>query len=242
VKAINARFAHVRRRGPSQVVRAEVERQAAVAEHGRGLLRTVGHAGGAVIGEDVALIAVLGLRTSLENLQHHRRERHPVRIGVLGGFRRDRPPPGDQIDILPPHRADLAAALRRQQHHDQHVVQRLRESRFGRAVGVLRLGLHEALPLYAAVERAAMKTGDRRTTLYAKAGRLRGQMQTLPLPEISERVTRARGRSESPAGEGAQAADGGRSFGSNAAIVVDPRTGVLSAGADPRVEADAWAR
>lgn len=32
------------------------------------------------------------------------------------------------------------------------------------------------------------------------------------------------------------------SLGSNAAIVVDPRTGILSAGADPRVEAYAWAR
>jgi gamma-glutamyltranspeptidase/glutathione hydrolase len=29
--------------------------------------------------------------------------------------------------------------------------------------------------------------------------------------------------------------------GSNAAIAVDPRTGVLSAGADPRVDAYAWA-
>jgi gamma-glutamyltranspeptidase/glutathione hydrolase len=32
------------------------------------------------------------------------------------------------------------------------------------------------------------------------------------------------------------------SLGSNAAIVVDLTTGVLSAGADPRVEAYAWAR
>jgi gamma-glutamyltranspeptidase/glutathione hydrolase len=32
------------------------------------------------------------------------------------------------------------------------------------------------------------------------------------------------------------------SLGSNAAIVVDPKTGILSAGADPRVEAYAWAR
>jgi len=35
---------------------------------------------------------------------------------------------------------------------------------------------------------------------------------------------------------------GAWSLGSNAAIVVDPKTGVLSAGADPRVEAYAWAR
>jgi gamma-glutamyltranspeptidase/glutathione hydrolase len=32
------------------------------------------------------------------------------------------------------------------------------------------------------------------------------------------------------------------SLGSNAAIIVDPKSGVLSAGADPRVEAYAWAR
>jgi len=31
------------------------------------------------------------------------------------------------------------------------------------------------------------------------------------------------------------------SLGSNAGIVIDPATGVLSAGADPRVEAYAWA-
>jgi gamma-glutamyltranspeptidase/glutathione hydrolase len=30
-------------------------------------------------------------------------------------------------------------------------------------------------------------------------------------------------------------------MGSSAAIAVDPRTGILSAGADPRVEAYAWA-
>jgi gamma-glutamyltranspeptidase/glutathione hydrolase len=35
---------------------------------------------------------------------------------------------------------------------------------------------------------------------------------------------------------------GAWSLGSNAAIAIDPRTGVLSAGADPRVEAYAWAR
>jgi gamma-glutamyltranspeptidase/glutathione hydrolase len=37
-------------------------------------------------------------------------------------------------------------------------------------------------------------------------------------------------------------ASGAWSLGSNAAIVLDPKTGVLSAGADPRVEAYAWAR
>jgi hypothetical protein len=38
VKAIDAGFTHVRRRGPSQIMRAEVERHAAVAEGGCGLL------------------------------------------------------------------------------------------------------------------------------------------------------------------------------------------------------------
>ena len=37
-------------------------------------------------------------------------------------------------------------------------------------------------------------------------------------------------------------AAGAWSLGSNAAIAIDPKTGVLSAGADPRVEAYAWAR
>ena len=37
-------------------------------------------------------------------------------------------------------------------------------------------------------------------------------------------------------------ASGPWSLGSNATIVLDPKTGVLSAGADPRVEAYAWAR
>jgi len=32
------------------------------------------------------------------------------------------------------------------------------------------------------------------------------------------------------------------SLGSNAAIAIDPKTGVLSAAADPRVEAYAWAK
>ena len=34
---------------------------------------------------------------------------------------------------------------------------------------------------------------------------------------------------------------GAWSQGSNAGIIIDPKTGVLSAGADPRVEAYAWA-
>ena len=47
---------------------------------------------------------------------------------------------------------------------------------------------YEALPIYDDVERAATKAGDRRDAIYAKFGRLRGQMQTLPLPDISEQI------------------------------------------------------
>lgn len=37
---------------------------------------------------------------------------------------------------------------------------------------------YEALPIYAEVEQAASMAGNRRDALYAKFGRLRGQMQT----------------------------------------------------------------
>jgi hypothetical protein len=49
VKAIDTRFAHVRRHGPSQVVRAEVERDSALAEDGCRLLCPISHTGVAVI-------------------------------------------------------------------------------------------------------------------------------------------------------------------------------------------------
>src|SRR4029450_217385 len=45
-----------------------------------------------------------------------------------------------------------------------------------------------ALPIYTRVEEAATKAGNRRDAMYAKFGRLRGQMQTLPLPDISEQI------------------------------------------------------
>ncbi|MGH8056797.1 MAG: hypothetical protein ACREOH_06105, partial [Candidatus Entotheonellia bacterium] len=41
---------------------------------------------------------------------------------------------------------------------------------------------YDALPIYAEVEQAANKAGNRRDAMYAKFGRLRGQMQILPLP------------------------------------------------------------
>jgi CHAT domain-containing protein len=47
---------------------------------------------------------------------------------------------------------------------------------------------YDALPIYAEVEQAATKFGNRRDAMYAKFGRLRGQMQTIPLPDISEQI------------------------------------------------------
>ena len=47
---------------------------------------------------------------------------------------------------------------------------------------------YDALPIYAEVEQTASKAGDHRDALHAKFGRLRGQMQTLPLPDISEQI------------------------------------------------------
>ena len=47
---------------------------------------------------------------------------------------------------------------------------------------------YDALPIYAEVEHAASKAGNRRDAMYAKFGRLRGQMQILPLPDISEQI------------------------------------------------------
>ena len=47
---------------------------------------------------------------------------------------------------------------------------------------------YDALPIYTEVEEAATKAGNRRDAMYAKFGRLRGQMQTLPLPDISEQI------------------------------------------------------
>ena len=47
---------------------------------------------------------------------------------------------------------------------------------------------YDALPIYAEVEQAATKAGNRRDAMYAKFGRLRGQMQILPLPDISEHI------------------------------------------------------
>lgn len=47
---------------------------------------------------------------------------------------------------------------------------------------------YDALPIYIEAEQAATKAGNYRDALYAKFGRLRAQMQTLPLPELSEQI------------------------------------------------------
>lgn len=47
---------------------------------------------------------------------------------------------------------------------------------------------YDALPIYTEIERDATTAGNRRDALYAKFGRLRGLMQTLPLPDISEQI------------------------------------------------------
>jgi gamma-glutamyltranspeptidase / glutathione hydrolase len=54
------------------------------------------------------------------------------------------------------------------------------------------------------------------------------------IPEAVQKALQAKGHKLQSAGPW--------SLGSNAAIAIDPKTGVLSAGADPRVEAYAWAR
>jgi tetratricopeptide (TPR) repeat protein len=45
-----------------------------------------------------------------------------------------------------------------------------------------------ALPFYEKAENEAVRVGDRRSAMYAKFGRLRGQMQTVPLVELSEQL------------------------------------------------------
>ena len=47
---------------------------------------------------------------------------------------------------------------------------------------------YDAHPIYAEIEQTAGKAGNRREALYAKFGRLRGEMQTLSLPDISEQI------------------------------------------------------
>ena len=47
---------------------------------------------------------------------------------------------------------------------------------------------YSALPLYERAEKEALRVGDRRNAMYAKFGRLRGQMQTLPLATLSEQL------------------------------------------------------
>src|SRR5205823_13630137 len=92
VKAIDARFAHVRRRGPSQVVRAAVERHAAVAQGRCGLLCTGSHTGVTVVREHVSVVGVLRPCSSVQHYENHRGERHPVWFMVLRDLSRNQPP------------------------------------------------------------------------------------------------------------------------------------------------------
>src|SRR5918999_3500588 len=46
-----------------------------------------------------------------------------------------------------------------------------------------------AEPLYAKAREGFMATGDERNALYAEVSRLRGQLPTLPVPEVSERLS-----------------------------------------------------
>src|SRR5687767_3012062 len=46
-----------------------------------------------------------------------------------------------------------------------------------------------AEPLYAEAREAFVRSGDRRNALYAEVSRLRGQLPTLPVPEVSERLS-----------------------------------------------------
>jgi len=46
-----------------------------------------------------------------------------------------------------------------------------------------------AEPLYADAREAFVRNGDRRNALYAEVSRLRGQLPTLPVPEVSERLS-----------------------------------------------------
>src|ERR671916_685334 len=46
-----------------------------------------------------------------------------------------------------------------------------------------------AEPLYAKAREAFVANGDERNALYAEVSRLRGQLPTLPVPEVSERLS-----------------------------------------------------
>jgi hypothetical protein len=46
-----------------------------------------------------------------------------------------------------------------------------------------------AEPLYAEAREAFLRNGDKRKALYAEVSRLRGRLPTLPVPEVSERLS-----------------------------------------------------
>ena len=45
-----------------------------------------------------------------------------------------------------------------------------------------------ALPLYQRAEKEALRLRDPRSAMYARFGRLRGEMQAIPLPDIAEQI------------------------------------------------------
>src|SRR5688572_14571223 len=49
---------------------------------------------------------------------------------------------------------------------------------------------YSAAPIYERAERSAIAAGDKRNALYAKFGRLRGEMQTSALADLSELLAR----------------------------------------------------
>ena len=106
----------------------------------------VSHTGVTVVREHVSVVGVLRTCSSTQDFKDHRRERDSVRVVVLRDVAGNQPPASVQIHLPPLHLAHLTAALCREQHHEEDIVQRLRQSRLRCTVGVLRLQLMERRP------------------------------------------------------------------------------------------------
>lgn len=92
-------------------------------------------------------VAVVGINLAvLQDLQGLSHERDAMRIMILRRFRRNRPPPGCEIDVLPSHPAHFTAALCREQHHEKRIVQRLRKPDERFSIVILRFGLMQGRP------------------------------------------------------------------------------------------------
>src|SRR5262245_1755606 len=97
-----------------------------------------------MVREHVAVITVnLPTPQDLESLSH---ERNAMRIWILRCFRRNGPPSCGEIDVLPPHPAHFATALCGEEHHEERIVERLRESNERLSFLILRLGLMQRRP------------------------------------------------------------------------------------------------